>query len=198
MFRNFFLTELVLVMLPMAIYLLQIQYPSSGVIQAFGPAKPFFYFLCFLEHVLPGIIIVLAVLFDCVEKSWSRTSGVVSSYIACLLALSVFTTVAPSAADACLRDRFSSNRWKNSLLVESSDPQRLYMVDDLMSRFQLEGKTQQEITDLIGKPQPTSYFHEYEYVYWLGPERGFISIDSEWLCLKFKNGVVSEARILRD
>jgi hypothetical protein len=35
-------------------------------------------------------------------------------------------------------------------------------------------------------------------VYWLGPERGFISIDSEWLGIKFKDNVVIEVEILRD
>ncbi len=36
-------------------------------------------------------------------------------------------------------------------------------------------------------------------VYWLGPERGLIRIDSEWLVLRLdEGGVVREFRIVRD
>jgi len=37
-----------------------------------------------------------------------------------------------------------------------------------------------------------------DYVYWLGPERGLFSIDSEWLVLKFKDNVVTRAAVLTD
>ena len=33
---------------------------------------------------------------------------------------------------------------------------------------------------------------------WLGPERGFISIDSEWLVIKFEQDRVVVARVVRD
>jgi hypothetical protein len=52
---------------------------------------------------------------------------------------------------------------------------------------------------LLGTPPPTAYFRDYQFVYWLGPERGFMSIDSEWLAIRFdRNGKVMEARIVRD
>ena len=35
-----------------------------------------------------------------------------------------------------------------------------------------------------GVPPPTDYFREYDYAYWLGPERGLFSIDSEWLVVR--------------
>ena len=36
-------------------------------------------------------------------------------------------------------------------------------------------------------------------VYWLGPERGFMSIDSEWLTLNFDQaGKVRDVDIVRD
>jgi hypothetical protein len=36
-------------------------------------------------------------------------------------------------------------------------------------------------------------------VYWLGPERGFIRIDSEWLVLRLdQSDIVREVRIVRD
>jgi len=42
-------------------------------------------------------------------------------------------------------------------------------------------------------------FKEYALVYWLGAERGFIRIDSEWLVVNFdKNNRVSDALMVRD
>jgi hypothetical protein len=37
---------------------------------------------------------------------------------------------------------------------------------------------------LLGEPPKTEYFKEFDLVYYLGPERGFMGIDSEWLVLK--------------
>ena len=46
------------------------------------------------------------------------------------------------------------------------------------------------------RPQPN--FREYDYVYWLGPERGAISIDSEWSVLKLDTGSVVQAEHVTD
>jgi outer membrane protein assembly factor BamE (lipoprotein component of BamABCDE complex) len=97
----------------------------------------------------------------------------------------------------CAASIFVSERWKKSLLV-ANDTVRLEMVDDLLRRYKLVGMSRTELETLLGKPPPTAYFNNYDYVYWLGPERGFISIDSEWLCVKFKGDTVVEARICRD
>jgi hypothetical protein len=51
---------------------------------------------------------------------------------------------------------------------------------------------------LLGVPPPTPYFREYDYVYWLGPERGLFSIDSEWLVVKLQNDVVVAAEVVTD
>ena len=51
----------------------------------------------------------------------------------------------------------------------------------------------------VGEPPPTGYFAAWDMVYWLGPERGFIRIDSEWLVLRLaKDGRVLDNRIVRD
>ncbi len=94
------------------------------------------------------------------------------------------------------RTAFESSQWKVHL--ESQDPIKLEMVDDLLSRHQLIGMSTKEIEALLGKPPKTKYFKNYEYVYWLGPERSPFGIDSEWLGIKFQNGVVIKADILRD
>lgn len=91
--------------------------------------------------------------------------------------------------------RFDSALWKS---VTESDATRLAMVDDLLERYELVGMTREEIDRLLGVPPETGYFANFEYVYWLGPERGFISIDSEWLCIDFEDGVVSDVRLMRD
>lgn len=94
------------------------------------------------------------------------------------------------------RTSFESVQWKAHL--EDKDPIKIKMVDDLFSRHQLIGMRVDEVEEILGKPPQTNYFKDYDYVYWLGPERSTFSIDSEWLGLKFKDGIVFKADILRD
>lgn len=72
------------------------------------------------------------------------------------------------------------------------------MVDDLLSKHNLVGLSTKEVEVLLGKPPKTGYFKDYDYVYWLGPERSTFSIDSEWLGIKFQNGVVVKVDLLSD
>ena len=58
------------------------------------------------------------------------------------------------------------------------------MVDDLLERHELRGMTRAEIVALIGEPDSTRDFPEYDLVYWLGPERGLVGTDSEYLVMK--------------
>lgn len=94
------------------------------------------------------------------------------------------------------RVEFSSDAWKHEELIPEGV--RLTMVDALLADPGVVGRSRSQIDDLLGKPDETSYFRDYDYVYWLGPERGKISIDSEWLGLKFRSDVVVEAHILTD
>ena len=93
------------------------------------------------------------------------------------------------------RTRFDSSIWR---AATNNDPVRIEMVDDLMSQYDLVGMTRADVDKLLGIPPSTSYFSEFDYVYWLGPERGYISIDSEWLCLKFRREKVVEAEVMSD
>ena len=93
------------------------------------------------------------------------------------------------------RRTFDSQVWKQG----NQDEIRIRMVDSLLRRHNLVGMSRGEVTALIGEPDNTSYFREYDMVYRLGNERGFISIDSEWLVLRLNtNQVVTEDRIVRD
>ena len=73
------------------------------------------------------------------------------------------------------------------------------MVDDLLRDVPLKGRTRAEVVALLGEPKPTSYFKEYDLVYWLGPERGLMSIDSEWLVIRLDSlGVVAQTDLVTD
>ncbi|UHA58640.1 outer membrane protein assembly factor BamE [Metabacillus litoralis] len=64
--------------------------------------------------------------------------------------------------------------------------ERVYIVDDLLSTYNLKGMTKREVITLLGPPTDTEYFkNEKNIVYYLGDERGVISIDSEWLVIDF-------------
>lgn len=103
----------------------------------------------------------------------------------------------PAISDYAHRTPFDSTSWKNEQLVNSlKNPIRLRMIDDLFKKHNLVGMSKNQIDDLLGVSKPT--FRDYDYVYYLGPERGFISVDSELLGVKFKNNIVIEAKVLRD
>jgi hypothetical protein len=116
--------------------------------------------------------------------------------IAIYLGLIAFLFGAPVVSDYASRTTFESGTWKNA--EASPEGIRIRMVDDLLRKHPLVGMPRAEIDQLLGVPRETDYFADYEYVYWLGPERGLIPIDSGWLGIKFSNDVVSEAQLLRD
>ena len=61
------------------------------------------------------------------------------------------------------------------------------------------GKSRGGIEAMLGPTPASEYFSDADLVYRLGAERGFISIDSEWLTLKFDQaGKVRDARIVTD
>ena len=102
----------------------------------------------------------------------------------------------PIISDYKGRIKFNSEQWKNADAVDNGI--RIKMVDDLIHHDKLAGMTREQIILLLGEPASHGYFEEYDLVYWLGPERGFISIDSEWLCINLKNGIVGKYKVCRD
>ncbi len=102
-------------------------------------------------------------------------------------------------SDANLVDRsvFDSSAWVDKGLIDEGV--RLEMADSLIERSLLDGKMREEVIMLLGSPTKTGYFKEWDFVYWLGPERGFISIDSEWLVIRFgPDDKVTEYQLVRD
>ncbi|MDR0286809.1 MAG: hypothetical protein LBI03_03745 [Clostridiales bacterium] len=75
---------------------------------------------------------------------------------------------------------FSTQRW-----IEYPR-ERVKMVDDLLLKHDLTGKSKEEIVKLLGNETENAYFKTNgNFVYYMGDERGFISIDSEWLVITF-------------
>jgi hypothetical protein len=73
------------------------------------------------------------------------------------------------------------------------------MADRLIARDTLRGTSRLEVVEMLGEPPATGYFRNWDLVYWLGPERGFLGIDSEWLVVRLDmQGRVTEYRIVRD
>jgi hypothetical protein len=76
---------------------------------------------------------------------------------------------------------------------------RQRMADWLIYSQSLIGSTRAQVVAKLGEPPSTDYFRDWSMVYNLGPERGFMSIDSEWLVVRIsEDGRVEEARIVRD
>ncbi|MED0853170.1 hypothetical protein P4T44_00740 [Bacillus pseudomycoides] len=90
--------------------------------------------------------------------------------------------------------KFQTDRWLKD------ERKRVYMIDDLLTKHKLVGKPKKEIVQLLGKPTETRRFEEMnQTIYYLGDERGFIPIDSEWLILQFDNDdKVVEHRLYKD
>lgn len=79
---------------------------------------------------------------------------------------------------------FVQSQWMDTALVRSKLAVRGCMVDDLLERHELRGMTRAQVVGLIGEPDTTRDLPEYDLVYWLGPQRGLIGTDSEYLVMK--------------
>ena len=90
--------------------------------------------------------------------------------------------------------KFNQNRWLNHA------DKRVHMVDDLLQKYKLKGKSNEEITQLLGAPTETRSGGEGVItLYYLGTERDFIPIDSEQLILQFdRDGKVMEYTVHKD
>jgi outer membrane protein assembly factor BamE (lipoprotein component of BamABCDE complex) len=82
---------------------------------------------------------------------------------------------------------------------ELGDFRRHRMADSLVQQRRLIGMSRADVLSMLGEPTATSHFRRYDLVYWLGDERGWMSVDSEWLVMKLdEGGRASSAEIARD
>jgi hypothetical protein len=95
--------------------------------------------------------------------------------------------------------KFERSVWLDSAATYGKLQLRGCMVDDLRRRHSFRGRTRAEVVALLGEPRPTGYFDEYDLVYWLGPERSAVAMDSEWLAIRLdKVGRVTEHQLVTD
>jgi len=124
---------------------------------------------------------------------WRRVLG--------LLALVVAVGLSTLAAIHFWKARplpFDRAVW-NAEVEELEDFRRHRMADWLVQRRRLIGMSRAEVISTLGEPTVTSHFREYDLVYVLGNERGWLSIDSEWLLMRLDHtGHVTAAEIARD
>lgn len=102
------------------------------------------------------------------------------------------------------QEDFDAALWRNSDKVTEDHmwPNKLKMVDSLIESKILDNLNREEVTNLLGTPTSDfspKYKNKNEIYYYLGPERGFISIDSEWLSISFdEKGRVRKYWLWRD
>jgi hypothetical protein len=109
--------------------------------------------------------------------------------------------VIPSSDDYHHRLAFDAKAWRGRSADAGDDwPTRLRMVDSLMDRRLLDGRTQPQVVELLGPADDTSKWREWDLVYRLGPERkGLFRIDSEWLVIRLDSRrTVVSYRIVAD
>ena len=94
--------------------------------------------------------------------------------------------------------KFEMLTWKNSEPEMSWESTRLKMADDLIENHLKVGLTKTEVIQLIGEPDETNYFNNYDMVYYLGRERNIVGIDSEWLVIKLKEDKVELFSLVND
>ena len=93
--------------------------------------------------------------------------------------------------------------WSHSFSIEKwkKDPEnRTKIVEDFLRDYSLKGMPKSEVLRLLGNDNhEEGYFlQENRLVYYLGAERGLISIDSEWLVINFAEDIVSDYFITTD
>lgn len=127
--------------------------------------------------------------FETEIKRAKRTNYIIFGFVAGLFLVMILAGVLYQS-----RHTFTTEKW------ERNPEERIRIVDDLLSEYELVGMTEEEIVSLLGSDNNDyGYFNEpNRYVYYLGPERGLISIDSEWLILDFTDGTVTDCYITTD
>jgi hypothetical protein len=79
---------------------------------------------------------------------------------------------------------FVRAQWMDTTMARGKLAVRGCMVDDLLDRHELRGMTRAQVVALIGDPDTVRDLPGYDLVYWLGPQRGLIGTDSEYLAMK--------------
>ena len=130
-----------------------------------------------------------------------RTTLLLLSITVCSLAFDIaYSRGLPTGSFAT---RFDSARWRD-------EDSATYTKGDVTARQKMLGSVvyqilpkanRPELEGLLGEAKPTGYFTDLrpDLLYCLGPERGFIGIDSEWLAIWFdEDSIVERWELLTD
>lgn len=100
------------------------------------------------------------------------------------------------ALAACDRGAFEAAAWREADL---STRDRAGMAPDLIASGRIDGLDRTGVVELLGEPTATDKFASSDLVYLLGPERGLMAIDHQWLLIELDGrGRVAAYRIVED
>ena len=115
----------------------------------------------------------------------------------CVVAVARWFFLGDTIQEHMRRRPFDAAAWRGEKTL--TNDVRIRMVDDLLRRHSFRGMTREQVTAIAGDPDKTEYFKNWDLVYWLGPERGWMSIDSQWLVFRLDSQKkVADYRIVRD
>ena len=150
---------------------------------------------------LPWFVCVVVLIFRVIKGQNIRIGYYFLGTAAPLVVLVGWMIFGIAIENAIYSEEFNVEKWKANEITDSNYmwPPRLIMVDDLIDGERLNGLSKMEVIEMLGTPGNHGYFSQYDLVYWLGPERRFIRIDSEWLAISFDSeNRVSQYQLVRD
>jgi hypothetical protein len=94
---------------------------------------------------------------------------------------------------------FDAAAWRRGGGRDPMWPVRLCMVDDLLRNRDLRGLTREQAVALLGPPADDPPFAGEVLAWRLGPGRGLVRLDSEWLVLRAgPDGLIGAVEVRRD
>lgn len=138
----------------------------------------------------------LVLIWQSLKRKWITSLGYATGASTVYLSFVALLLFGPQVKSYLEREAFDSRKWIEADRSNTNVRQR--MVDDLLKTHSLVGKSRTEIEALLGPPTEDSPRGNFDLIYWLGPERGFIQIDSEWLLIRFENDRVIEVKVRTD
>jgi hypothetical protein len=160
-----------------------------------------------LERVvgwLPWISVLIVLLFRCIKGRHVRAGFYLLGTATPLVLMIGWILFGPVITNCVHQQKFNAEAWKTQEQVDHDPvwPPRLCMVDDLMSGGQLDGLSSNQVITLLGLPHDKGFpggAKSCDIHYYLGPERGLIRIDSEWLFISLNaDGNVQKYWLYRD
>ncbi|RPH79012.1 MAG: hypothetical protein EHM80_08900 [Nitrospiraceae bacterium] len=156
-----------------------------GIAVEYDTRPPCLVTVMFAATWLPWFLLVVVLGLRCwrgpTYKPLPFSLGLAAPYIVVFSMLFLL----PILEDRRHRDTFDPQRWKGVQAAGPLRPDRLRMVDDLIGTVPLVGLAKDCVTEILAEGDKPNYWNDWDAVYWLGPERGWLRIDSEWLVLRF-------------